>query len=485
MLLNYQYRAYPDSQQKVTLNEWYRSAMYWYNRQLGDRFDWWEHNRSAVNVCPLTCSISPVRDRPNFYDQKKQLVGLKKDLIKVNWSGELVDLSKLPSWTLQDISKRVKKTFDRFVSGDKNGKRSGKPRFKSASRFKTLGFWEPGIEESLKHADNRLAWVKLPKLKRWVKIRYHRPIPDGFVIKQVMTNKKADGLYLTLVLEDKSVPEVSREKIDPNWENSLGFDAVLKNDDFVATSEGEKLPSVKSFRRNQKRLEKVSRKKSSQKKGSRCRRRLAKQEAREHLRIARSRKDHHFKTAHSLVRTGKKFFFAEDLNLKGLTKRNQPKISEEGKYLPNHQSAKSGLNKSWNDAGFGQFLEILGHIAGNAGGRVVKVKPAHTSQLLCYRDEFVFMTLDEREWYDSIERLCVDRDINAAINIKRVGLGLFPTIKRLRGNSVVTKSTTNSTSKEALAVLHSVQGWRSDQVESVAEPVEALIDRERSHQPKG
>jgi putative transposase len=95
------------------------------------------------------------------------------------------------------------------------------------------------------------------------------------------------------------------------------------------------------------------------------------------------------------------------------------------------------------------------------------------------------MTLDEREWYDSIERLCVDRDINAAINIKRVGLGLFPTIKRLRGNSVVTKSTTNSTSKEALAVLHSVQGWRSDQVESVAEPVEALIDRERSHQPKG
>ncbi|WP_446403561.1 zinc ribbon domain-containing protein [Coleofasciculus sp. C1-SOL-03] len=130
--------------------------------------------------------------------------------------------------------------------------------------------------------------------------------------------------------------------------------------------------------------------------------------------------------------------------------------------------------KSWNDAGFGQFLEVLGHVAENAGGRVVKVKPAHTSQILCYRDEFVFMSLDDREWFDLIECLLVDRDINAAINIKRVGLGLFPTIKRRKGNLVVTKSTTNSTSKEALTVLHSVQGWRSDQVES-------LIDRERSH----
>lgn len=84
------------------------------------------------------------------------------------------------------------------------------------------------------------------------------------------------------------------------------------------------------------------------------------------------------------------------------------------------------------------------------------------------------MSLDDREWFDLIECLLVDRDINAAINIKRVGLGLFPTIKRRKGNLVVTKSTTNSTSKEALTVLHSVQGWRSDQVES-------LIDRERSH----
>ncbi|XHR84219.1 MAG: hypothetical protein ACFKPT_07905 [Gloeotrichia echinulata GP01] len=42
------------------------------------------------------------------------------------------------------------------------------------------------------------------------------------------------------------------------------------------------------------------------------------------------------------------------------------------------------------------------------------------------------------------------------MNIKRVGLGLFPTIKRRKGNPVVGESTTNSTSKEVLEALRNV-----------------------------
>jgi len=63
-------------------------------------------------------------------------------------------------------------------------------------------------------------------------------------------------------------------------------------------------------------------------------------------------KDHHFKTSHQLVRTKKRVFFLEDLNLQGLTKRNKPKQDKDGKYLPNNQAQKSGLNKSWLDAFF-------------------------------------------------------------------------------------------------------------------------------------
>ena len=44
----------------------------------------------------------------------------------------------------------------------------------------------------------------------------------------------------------------------------------------------------------------------------------------------------------------------EKLNLAGLSRKNKPKTDETGKFLPNGQSAKSGLNKSWADAAFGQ-----------------------------------------------------------------------------------------------------------------------------------
>jgi putative transposase len=81
------------------------------------------------------------------------------------------------------------------------------------------------------------------------------------------------------------------------------------------------------------------------------------------------------------------------------------------------------------------------------------VKPAYTSQLLAERDEFVFTDCNIRQYWDELELLFVDRDINASINIKRVGLGLFPTIKRRRGNPVVIESTTNSTLKEVLETL--------------------------------
>ena len=120
-------------------------------------------------------------------------------------------------------------------------------------------------------------------------------------------------------------------------------------------------------------MAKVSKRKANKKKGSKARRKLAKREAREHQRIARARRDHAYNTAHQLIRTGKKVFFREKLNLKGLSQKNKPKQDHTGKYLPNGQSAKSGLNKSWLDAAFGQFFSILEDIAEKAGAEVKEV----------------------------------------------------------------------------------------------------------------
>ena len=180
--------------------------------------------------------------------------------------------------------------------------------------------------------------------------------------------------------------------------------------------------------------------------GSKARRKLAKREAKEHQRIARARKDHAYKTAHKLIRTGQKVFFREKLNLKGLSQKNQPKQDDTGKYLPNGQSSKSGLNKSWLDAAFGQFFSIFNYIAEKAGVAVIEVNPSYTSQLLSYRDEFVFTNCSIREYWDEFEQVLIDRDINGAINLKRVGLDEFPTIKRRKGQPVIVDSNTDYTS---------------------------------------
>jgi putative transposase len=400
-----------------------------------------------VNSGPLICHLPELADNPYYTDLKAQLPGLKNDLVMVEWSGELLDLKSVYSTVLQDVyTSRLKKTMDRYVRGDSNGKRSGKPRFKSIADYRSFKF--PQVKQDW--IDTTVAVLHLPFIGG-VQIRLHRPLPDGFALKTVQIIKKADGWYVNLCVEDPIIPEFKPDEIEATWDNSTGMDAVLYEDDFLALSDGQKIPSLKSFREAQFHLATVSKRKSVRKKGSNRRRKLAKREARIHQRIARSRSCHAFKTAHKVVGTGKKVFFHEDLNLKGLTRRNKAKQDETGKFLPNGQSAKGGLNKSWLDAAFGTFFQTLEYIAAKAGAKVVAVNPSFTSQFLSYRDEKVFTDSEIREYWDEIEQLLVDRDVNASLNIKRVGLGLFLTINSRTGKIKV--SHTHSTRKEVLRLL--------------------------------
>ena len=453
MICNYQYRLKPTTEQKLLLNQWLRICRYWYNKQLGERFDWWQRNRNYTDRCPLVCQLPELKDQPEFYGQKKQLPIMKQDLMTVDWSRELLDFAAVPSQTLQEVCKRVKLAFDRYIAGDKNGKRSGKPRIKNTARFRSMVF--EGAKLHSCSLGGKWLYVSLPKIGI-VNVRHHRPIPDGAILKQAQVIKKADGWYINLRLQDDTVPDFE-PNITPTWENSLGMDAVLHEDDYLATSEGFKLPSLKSFRKSKTKLAKVSKRKAAKKRGSKARRKLACREARIHQKIARARKDHAYSTAQALLKTGKKVFFHEKLNLAGLSRRNQAQQDELGNYLPNGQKAKSGLNLSWADAAFAQFFSILAFKAEKAGAQVIPVNSQYTSQLLPYKDEFVFTDCRIREYWDEEYNLLVDRDIAAGINVKRRGLDVFPRIQRRRGNIVITNSITNSTLKEVLSTLRGLE----------------------------
>lgn len=313
MKYTYQYKLIPSTEQKLELNVWLRTCQYWYNRQLGDRFDWWERNRIPIHACPLVVSLPELRDRPNYYSQKKYLPDLKKQPVIVEWSGETLDFSRVPANTLQEVCKRADLAFERFLAGDSSGNRSGKPRFKSQSRYRSFVIEGAGLDlhssAVAARAKNRsiggkYLYIKIPKIGL-IKVRSHRHLPDGAILKQLQFVKKNDGWFVNLRLDDLTVPTNSIPLL-PTWDNSMGMDAVLHEDDYLATSEGTKLPSAKVLRKSQRKLTKISQRKNAKKLGSRARRKLAKREGKQHQKIARCRKDFHYKTAHQLVRTGKK-----------------------------------------------------------------------------------------------------------------------------------------------------------------------------------
>ncbi len=377
----YQYKLRPTKKQVIELDRWLSMLCAQYNYLLADRFNWWEQNRSSVNACPLVCHLPELRDNPDYYSQKKTLPELKKTH---PWYSEIY------SQVLQDVVKRVKLTFERFLKGDSNGKRSGKPRFKARNRYRTFTY--PQIKDSCLQGN----LINLPMFGK-VKVVLHRRIPVGFKIKTVSITKKADGLYVTLSLEDATVPEI---KPDLNLKKITGIDVGLK--DFLTTSEGETVEIPQHYRKAQKRLKVIQKRLSRRKKGSNRRLKTVKQLGLQHKKVADKRKDFHFKTANNLL---KKYDLVavENLNVKGFS--------------------RTRLAKSVLDAGWSSFLSILTNKAENAGLLVISVSAHNTSQDGSGCGEKVPKKLHIR-WHDCPSCGCsLDRDHNAAINIKNRAVG--------------------------------------------------------------
>ncbi|NEQ63765.1 MAG: transposase, partial [Moorea sp. SIO4A1] len=278
----------------------------------------------------------------------------------------------------------------RFLKGDSNGKRSGRPRFKSKSRYKSLVF------SAFSKNPIRGNKFNLPKFG-WVKMIYHRPIPKGFKIKTATVTRKADGYYVTLSLQDDSVPELIQiEQVS----NPIGIDMGLKS--FLVKSDGTEVPIPKYYIKAQKRLKKIQKAVSRSKKGSNNRKRAVKKLGKAHKKVADTRKNFHFKTAKNLL-DDHDLVAHERLNIKGL--------------------AKSNLAKSIHDAGWGQFLSILSNKAENAGLVTVAVNPRNTSQNCSNCGKKVPKKLKDRIHSCSHCGYTEDRDVNAAINILKLAVG--------------------------------------------------------------
>ena len=387
MRTSYQYKVRPTKEQKYIIDNTLDMLRCQYNYQLGQRFDWYEHNRCSIDRCPLICHLPELKDKPTKSTQEKSLVQLKKNR---PW------YKNIHSQVLQEVSKRVDLAFERWLKGDCNGKKSGRPRFKGKGQYKTFTY------KQFKHHHFAGNKIKLSKIGE-VKVIVHRPIPDGFKIKTVSVTKKADGYYVTLSLEDKTVPNII--PVD-QVSNPVGIDMGLKA--FLIKSDGTDVPIPQYYRKAKDRLRRVQKSVSRKKKGSKNRKKAVVKLGKAHQKVADTRKDFHFKTAKSLL-DNHDLVAHEKLNIKGL--------------------ARTNLAKSIHDAGWGQFLSILSTKAENAGLLTVAVNPRNTSQNCSNCGQKVPKKLKDRIHSCPHCGYQEDRDVNAAKNILNLvsqsGLGGF------------------------------------------------------------
>ncbi len=190
---------------------------------------------------------------------------------------------------MQEVPKKVEITFERWLKGDSNGKKSGRPRFKGVGQYKTFTY--PQFQRH-HFANNKITLSKIGE----VKVIVHRPIPVGFDIKTVSVTKKADGYYVTLSLDDQTVPTI---KPDFNSDNIVGIDVGLM--DLYVASDGSRINAPKHLRKAERKLKSAQRRVSRRKKGSNRRKKAIKKLAIQHKKVADTRKDFHFKTARTLL----------------------------------------------------------------------------------------------------------------------------------------------------------------------------------------
>ena len=306
----------------------------------------------------------------------------------------------VPATTVQMLADRLSKSLKRFLAAKANYIPGiGFPRFKKPNRWHSIQLRQYGKDCYL-HEDKKHLIVP-KKMGHFLKIKLHRSI-EG-TPKTVHLVLRADGHWYALIVCET---EPQTEHVPPACSHSdIGIDVGLKS--FLTDSEGNTVPNPRFYRTSQKTLRRKQRQLCRRKKGSKRRRKAARNTAQTHLKIARQRRDFHYKVAQQYAERYQ-VIAVEDLIILNM--------------VQNHSLAKSIMDASW-----GAFLAILSEKAERAGHAVVRVNPRFTSQKCFKCGEIVQKSLSVRTHICPFCGYIADRDLNAAQNIlkrARPGHGL-------------------------------------------------------------
>ncbi len=369
----YRYRIYPDQDQQVIFRKTFGCCRFVYNRMLSDKKAAYEKDGKFPRITPA---------------------GYKKEF---EW------LKEVDSLALANTQLHLEAAFRRFF--DKTQNRFPKFKSKHSSR---QSYTTNQVNGNIRITGNRL---RLPKAGE-IKILLHRDPPKDWKLKSVTVSMEAAGEYYASILYEE--PASGRYLSVPGSEDQttggaihgreevriLGIDYAMKG--LAVFSDGTRADYPGYYRKGQEKLGREQRKLSHCRKGSRNYEKQRKWVAKCHRKVRNQRKDYQHKLSREIA-DRYDIVAVEDIDMKAM-------------------SRSLNFGKSVMDNGFGAFRDMLAYKLENQGKKLIRVDRFYPSskRCSCCGEVKKELGLGERIYICRCGNR-MDRDVNAAINIREEG----------------------------------------------------------------
>lgn len=362
MLKAFRYRIYPNKEQRVLLSKHFGACRFIYNLALETKM----------------AAYSSARVSLNRYDLSKQLSELKKEC---EW------LNEINSQSLQTELMHLDGAYLKFFKG------AGFPKFKN--KYDPQSFQCP---QSVKLKDDKL---HLPKFKTGIKIVLCRQFEGE--IRTVTISKATTNKYFASILVQDNKPIPKKKKVKDA--TTIGIDVGIST--FATLSNGQEYENPRHLKKALKRLKMLQKRASKKQKGSKNRKKANLRLAIQHEKVTNQRKDFLHKFSDSITKNFDTIC-VENLNVAGMIK--------------NHNVAQA-----INDVGWSMGLDFIKYKAEWRGKTYQEIGRWDASSKLHGKCGYLNseLKLSDRVWVCPKCGETVDRDKNAADNIKQFGLTIL------------------------------------------------------------
>ena len=361
----YRFRIYPDREQEKLIHKTFGCCRFVYNCMLSERKEIYEKTGKTVRLTPAK--------------YKKEYVWLKE----------------VDSLALANVQLNLESAYQKFFREEK----SEFPKFKSKRRSRK-SYTTNVVNGNIRLENGKL---RLPKVG-FIKIRQHRPVPEEYILKSVTVSMEGSGKYYASLLYEYFVSESQTAGKIPEEMTILGIDFAMRG--LAVFSNGEHAEYPMYYRKSQKKLAREQRKLSHCHKGSRGYEKQRKKVAKCCEKIRDQRRDYLHKLSREIA-DSYDAVSVEDIDMKAM-------------------SGSLNFGKSVMDDSFGMFRVMLRYKLEEQNKNLVKVGRFFPSSKMCSRCGNVKkeLALSERIYQCGCGN-CMDRDVNAAVNIREEGRRLM------------------------------------------------------------